>query len=145
MLRSGDYVAVRISVGKPKWDLGYALNCEIKALMPFGLRDISKAEFTEKYRQRLENTGTDNFAQGFAAIRNRFPNKDIVLLCYEDIRNGDKWCHRTMFADWWFDKTGVSIDELPDDSKTASKPSQDDISQSEQSNTTTHTEQLTMF
>ena len=45
------------------------------------------------------------------------PDKDIVLLCYEDVRKGESdWCHRTMFAKWWFEKTGEVIPELPDPS-----------------------------
>ena len=39
------------------------------------------------------------------------------LLCYEDVRKGESdWCHRTMFAKWWFEKTGEVIPELPDPS-----------------------------
>ena len=32
--------------------------------------------------------------------------KDVVLLCYEDIRKPDDWCHRRTFADWWMKQTG---------------------------------------
>ena len=43
--------------------------------------------------------------------------KDVVLLCYEDVRKGESdWCHRTIFADWWREKTGEVIPELPDPS-----------------------------
>ena len=45
------------------------------------------------------------------------PGKDTVLLCYEDVRKGESdWCHRTMFAKWWFERTGEVIAELPDPS-----------------------------
>ena len=41
--------------------------------------------------------------------------KDVVLVCYEDIRKGkDDWCHRTAFAEWWQRKTGEIIEELYD-------------------------------
>ena len=43
--------------------------------------------------------------------------RDVVLLCYEDVRKGESdWCHRTIFADWWQEKTGEVIPELPDPS-----------------------------
>ena len=38
--------------------------------------------------------------------------KDLVLLCYEDLRKPGEWCHRQVFAEWWEKKTGVRIQEL---------------------------------
>lgn len=40
--------------------------------------------------------------------------KDLVLLCYEDVRIPEDWCHRTVFAEWWVENTGEIIEELPD-------------------------------
>ena len=40
--------------------------------------------------------------------------KDLVLLCYEDVRNPEDWCHRTMFAQWYCEHTGEIIEELKD-------------------------------
>ena len=40
--------------------------------------------------------------------------KDLVLLCYEDVRNLEDWCHRTMFAQWYCEHTGEIIEELKD-------------------------------
>ena len=40
--------------------------------------------------------------------------KDLVLLCYEDVRNLEDWCHRTMFAQWYCEHTGEIIEELED-------------------------------
>ena len=37
-LRSGKYTTVRISLGTPKWPLGYHLDAELADLMPFGHR-----------------------------------------------------------------------------------------------------------
>ena len=39
--------------------------------------------------------------------------KDVVLCCYEDVRQPDEWCHRLVFAEWWFKQTGEVILELP--------------------------------
>lgn len=42
--------------------------------------------------------------------------KDVVLCCYEDVRKPNEWCHRLVFAEWWYEKTGEKIEELPDPS-----------------------------
>lgn len=36
-LRTGKYTAVRISLGIPRWNIGYSLDAEMPDLMPFGL------------------------------------------------------------------------------------------------------------
>ncbi|SHI62285.1 hypothetical protein SAMN02745671_01188 [Anaerovibrio lipolyticus DSM 3074] len=116
-LRKGLYTPVRISIGTPKWPLGYILAGEIKELMPFGLKDIGDIEeFKQRYFNRLDRYGVD-------LIQNRLDcftqyGRDVVLLCYEDIRKGPAdWCHRTMFAEWWKLRTGELIGELKDESK----------------------------
>ena len=116
-LRSGNYTAVRISIGTPRWDIGFPLVGEIKDLMPFGLLDVEdSAIFKARYFEMLNK-------KGVARIKNQLQKfetlgKPVVLLCYEDIRKGDSnWCHRTMFAEWWFNQTGEKIFELVDNSK----------------------------
>ena len=42
--------------------------------------------------------------------------KDVVLCCYEDVREEGEWCHRLVFASWWMRRTGQVIPELKDDS-----------------------------
>lgn len=58
-LRSGKYTAVRISLGTPKWNLGYHLDAEMPDLMPFGLLhkfDLYK-DFERAYFARLDQKG----------------------------------------------------------------------------------------
>ena len=43
--------------------------------------------------------------------------KKLVLLCYEDVRVPEDWCHRTVFAEWWAEHVGEAIEELPDPSE----------------------------
>ncbi|MDL2205330.1 hypothetical protein LJC33_00280 [Eubacteriales bacterium OttesenSCG-928-N13] len=113
-LRSGNYAAVRVSLGTPKWPLGYQVVGEVKYLMPFGLlgANVRKDNFERLYRQRLDAYGPEKIA----AVLSRFENlgKPVVLLCYEDVRKPDDWCHRTVFAQWWFEQTGEIVDELYD-------------------------------
>lgn len=115
ILRSGDYVTVSISVGSPRWPLGYELNGDIGMLKPFGLLQIEDKEtYHRAYMSRLNKYGLDKIE---AAMRPFFASgEDVVLLCYEDLRKDDQWCHRTMFAEWWLEQTGEIINELPDPS-----------------------------
>lgn len=117
-LRKGCYTAVRIAVGAPRWDVGYRLDGECKDLMPFGLfgkdNDDSDAEaFKRKYFARLDKAGVNKIRAQLAHFESM--GKDVVLLCWEDIRKGEiDWCHRTMFAQWWLERTGEVIEELSD-------------------------------
>lgn len=116
-LRSGKYTAVRISLGTPKWPLGYTLNGAIEKLMPFGLLNKYDRyeDFKVEYFKKLDRVGV-------GAIRRELDRylrqgKDVVLLCYEDVRKGpEDWCHRTAFAEWWLKNTGEVIEELQDPS-----------------------------
>lgn len=122
-LRSGKYTAVRISIGAPKWPLGYEVAGEIKDLMPWGLLNkFSHEEFVPRYRARLDSIGVDRIWDSIK--RFEAMGKPVVLLCYEDVRVPGQTCHRTTFAEWWLEQTGEIIEELPDPStpKTAKKP-----------------------
>lgn len=113
-LKSGKYTAVRISLGAPKWPLGYEIAGEIKDLMPYGLLQINdKALYERKYRERLDRIGIDRIQHQIDAFGFEKP---VVLLCYEDVRDPSQWCHRTMFAKWLLEQTGEIADELPDPS-----------------------------
>ncbi len=116
-LKTGKYTAVRISVGSPRWKVGYDISGAIDELMPKGIfgKYETKAAFEVEYKKRLDCIGVEyirKLLSGYETL-----GKDVVLLCYEDIRKGESdWCHRTIFADWWREKTGELISELPDPS-----------------------------
>ena len=42
--------------------------------------------------------------------------RDVVLLCYEDVRDPSQHCHRTSLAEWVMQQTGEIIEELHDPS-----------------------------
>ena len=146
-LKTGKYTAVRISLGTPKWPIGYNLDAEMKDLMPFGL--LGKFEryedFERAYFERLDQKGVQRI---FSQLQ-RFERlgKDVVLLCYEDIRKGpDDWCHRRPFADWWLKNTGEALPELFDPTPDPSKPRQAVSKRIQETPPTTfHMEQLTLF
>ncbi|MCL1988115.1 MAG: hypothetical protein FWG64_09130 [Firmicutes bacterium] len=115
-LQKGTYTAVRISLGTPRWQLGYSLAGAIKEIMPTGLLgkyDNDKAAFQQKYFEILEKVGVQKIREQLQQFEQL--EHDVVLLCYEDIRTSEEnWCHRTMFAEWWQAKTGEQILELSD-------------------------------
>ena len=113
-LRTGKYTAIRISLGTPKWDIGYRLDGEMKNLMPFGLLgNFEKYEdFKPEYFKRLDRIGFSTIKRELDRYQSY--GKDVVLLCYEDVRKPDDWCHRTAFSEWWETKTGERIPELFD-------------------------------
>ena len=116
-LKSCKYTAVRISLGLPRWKLGYEIVGAIEELMPkgiFGIEDYE--EFRRRYFDKLDTIGVDRIREKL----HRFEElgKPVVLLCFEDIRKGDwNWCHRNIFASWWKQHTGEVIPELQDTSK----------------------------
>ena len=113
-LRTGEYTTVRISAGHPKWNLGYRLDCEISGLIPFGLFNnpkLDRGSYRRLYLQRLDKNERYIF-KALAELCRK--GKDVVLLCYEDVRKPGNWCHRTAFAEWWKLMTGEVVEELHD-------------------------------
>lgn len=115
-LLSGGYTTVRISLGMPKWSLGYIVDVVMLDLMPYGLLGQYPAyePFKQAYFQQMDRIGVDRIAAQLNCLESY--GKDVVLLCYEDIRRPEVWCHRRAFAEWWERETGVNIPELPDPS-----------------------------
>lgn len=114
-LKSGDYTPVRISLGAPRWKIAYVIAGAIRDLMPVGLIKIeSPDEFRSLYYKRLDEIGVERIRLQIEQFERL--GKPVVLLCFEDVRNPDFWCHRRVFADWWLEKTGELIEELPDSS-----------------------------
>ena len=117
VLKSGEYVVVAISRGTPKYPLGYEIAGKIIDIAPSGwlLNENNKERFSREYRKQLNKTGVEKIAPQL----NKYTasGKDVVLCCWEDIRNPDLFCHRTNFAEWWTEMTGEVVLELEDSSK----------------------------
>lgn len=67
-------------------------------------------EFTERYRAMLDSHGVARIRTELETISQLNGGKDIVLLCFDDVSKG--LCHRTIFAQWWQEKTGEEVKEL---------------------------------
>ena len=122
-LRKGSYLTVRIALGQPRWNLGYRIDGECGDLMPFGLLgkyDDDMAAFKREYFSRLNKIGAEKIREQMRKFESA--GKDVVLLCYEDVRKGENdWCHRIMFAEWWKQRTGEDIAELFDPAPVSAK------------------------
>lgn len=115
-LNSGNYTVVGIVRGLPRFRLGYERAGNIIDIAPtkeiFHIED--KEEFTDLYLAHLNEVGVERISkqlEPYLAL-----GKDVVLCCYEDVRQPGEWCHRQLFAKWWFEKTGAVISELKDES-----------------------------
>lgn len=132
------YYCVGISLGIPKFPLGYTIEQQCYSLAPKGyMLKMELDVFKEAYCKKLEGIGTDriiSMVMRFEEIA-AAEGKELVLLCYEDVRIPEDWCHRTVFAQWYCEQTGEIIQELPDPNppkvkKPASKVKREDSKQS---------------
>jgi len=65
--------------------------------------------YRPKYLAILNKLGVDRIRELLLSVTD---GKDVVLLCFEDLRKPDKWCHRRIFAEWWQEQTGEKVKEL---------------------------------
>jgi hypothetical protein len=106
-------VPVAITLGRPKFPLRYTLEHEARRLAPWGLFDVKDpAEFTRRYRERLDRLDLDALVAKFEAISAQHGGRRLVLLCYEDVHAG-QLCHRRVFSDFWQERTGQRVPEMP--------------------------------
>jgi hypothetical protein len=112
-LRSGDYYTVRISQGTPRF-LKYTLDNSFPEIMPSWsmIKMTDFEEYQRQYLNLLERIGIDIISCRIEFLQQVAAGKPLVLLCYEDLRKPELWCHRTIFAEWWRQQTGVIILEL---------------------------------
>ncbi len=109
-------VPVAISLGQPKWPLGYEIRETFAALCPEGwmLRVEDFEKYRRGYRHKLHQLTPAKIAEGLQDISRRNGGRDLVLLCWEDLGKPGVWCHRRIFAKFWLEETGEIIDELPE-------------------------------
>lgn len=114
-LRQPGYYPVGISVGKPKFELGYVLRDQCYILAPrYNMLQMEQGEYRTAYMAKLNESpqkviGVVRRLEAAAKAE----GKPLVLLCFEDVRIPSDWCHRRLFAEWWKEHTGEVINELP--------------------------------
>jgi hypothetical protein len=102
-------VAIRTSLGAPRWKLKYDIAGNIRAISPASAY-LKKPfeEYRAAYRAQLEFFGVDSIRAELA----KFGDGPLVLLCFEKLWEPGNWCHRTLFAQWWQEQTGETVPEL---------------------------------
>jgi len=116
-LESEKYTVVGVVRSMPRFPVKYMISGNITQIAPPGYlwNENDRDRFKAPYYRHLEKAGYPLIG---AIIRTYLENgKDVVLCCYEDVRKPNEWCHRLVFAEWWYEKTGQKIDELPDPSE----------------------------
>lgn len=116
-LREPGCYPVGISIGAPKFKLGYDLREQCYTLAPKGtMLHLDYDPYKEAYFNKLDALGAQKVINIVRRLESRAAQegKTLVLLCFEDIRKPGEWCHRTLFAEWWKNQTGEEIEELED-------------------------------
>jgi hypothetical protein len=105
---------VQITLGDPKFALPYRIDHKLPILAPlpviFGYPDYEI--FKMGYRKQLNMEGFNRIKEELDRVAKR--GKITVLLCFEDIRKPEQWCHRRIFAEWWEEQSGQEVAELPE-------------------------------
>lgn len=114
-LKSGGYSVYGICRTMPKY-VRYPVSGNIQMLAPNWriFREYDREKFDSGYRHQLEEIGIDRVMN--ALFETEDDRKDVVLCCYEDVRDPNQFCHRTVLAEWIEEKTGIRIKELDDPS-----------------------------
>lgn len=72
--------------------------------------ESEQAEFNRQYMLDLDKLNQERL---LAKIRKHGGgDRELVFLCFEDIRKAGKWCHRTALALWLTPIVGVPVVEL---------------------------------
>jgi uncharacterized protein YeaO (DUF488 family) len=115
-----DMVPVGISRGVPRGKQAKQLPYRYKrlpALFPSSdllkrwiAREISLDEYTAVYRGYLDSLGLEEVTGQLKKKSAENGGKPLVLLCFCVPR---EFCHRRVWADWYLEKTGQEVPELP--------------------------------
>lgn len=112
-------IPVRTSVGSPKWpNFDVLPHWRNVTPLPYSLSKPFKA-YHEIYLAMLEGHGIQTLEEDAEAILEWWvdnvgkPSKPrLVFMCFENLSQPGKWCHRSMFAGWWEQQTGRAVTEL---------------------------------
>lgn len=114
-LADADALTVQTSLGFPRFPLRYKPVGKAKLITPTRpmLAQPTQTAYKRMYIDHLDRAGVDAIRAELAALAATAPGKPLILLCFEDVRKEDQWCHRCMFAEWWQMNTGEVVAEWP--------------------------------
>ncbi|MEU0181435.1 hypothetical protein ABZ312_09625 [Streptomyces sp. NPDC006207] len=117
------YLPLGITVGKPRF-VRYPY-ISISVLAPHELfrppyKNIDNVPIERRvYRERLR-AFEDDILIALREVADGHPDTPGVLMCFEDV-NGGEACHRQWAAEWFGQRFGWDVPELPDPDGTAPK------------------------
>lgn len=65
----------------------------------------------EEYLSLLESRA-DDIKEEMECLKKEAGGREIVVCCFESLKDPDQYCHRRTFADWWELETGEKVKEL---------------------------------
>jgi hypothetical protein len=108
-------IPVRSTAGAPRFHLNYQLAGWWRGVTPEReWLHLPFVDFRRLYRHKLHKQGLERLmdaAEGFVPAGEDPTHARLVVLCYEDVRKCDQWCHRELMAEWFTEK-GVPVIEL---------------------------------
>jgi len=104
---------VRTTVGAPRFPLTYTLAGHATLITPTRpMLRLPRDTYTTAYLRHLDRAGVDAIAEELDRIAAAHPGRRLVLLCFDRLDKPGAWCHRTLFAVWWEQHTGLHVPEL---------------------------------
>jgi hypothetical protein len=101
--------AVRITLGRPRFNLGYPLDLHIPAFAPNRVT-FHLPNWAELYAAQLALLGPER-ALALLRAAHAQASTAIVLMCFKDVLAGQD-CHRRHLAAWLARETGLVVPEL---------------------------------
>ncbi len=147
-LLNGNYYAVGISLGRPRFRIGYELKKQCYDFAPDRtMWDKELEEFKDLYFKKLDRLGVSKVENILSTLSHEAEtsNSELVLLCFEDVRDPADWCHRTMLAEWVKSRLGWEINELPNPDALKTKKKSTISAKKEESTEDTKYKQLDLF
>jgi hypothetical protein len=96
--------------------LGYVLAGNLRALAPTrSMLGLPTDVFEQTYRARLDDLGIEAIRTLLQRCCDDAGNDRLVLLCFEDVDQPGKSCHRRQLAAWWAEETGDVVPKLEPD------------------------------
>ena len=114
-LDASKHMIVQTSNGHPRWGVQpeYQLD-SLKPPLALMAADIPVDVFAEHYRIHLNTIGVEQIREELKQLNEvaAKTGREAILCCFESLKKEGQHCHRRIFADWWFEKTGEAVAEF---------------------------------
>lgn len=116
LLDPSQHFLVRTSVGPPRF-CPHRMDASLELLYPEkAWLKLKRRAYTARYSDRLRSVGFESVSKAIDGLKAQAGSRELVFLCFESLSPPlvakGQFCHRRIFADWWFVITGEEIPEL---------------------------------